>query len=162
MLCEKCKQREATTHYVETINGNKKEMHLCSECAREEGLDNIGIGFSFPSLFSSLFGEDHFAPLQEEKRCPSCNTTLSEFSRTGKVGCPDCYSAFETEFRPMLLKMQKGDRHKGSRPGSEPESDNFLDSLKAELKEAIEKEDFERAAILRDKIKEEEHKNEKF
>ena len=44
MLCEKCKQREATTHYVETINGNKKEMRLCSECAREEGLDNIGIG----------------------------------------------------------------------------------------------------------------------
>lgn len=161
MLCEKCGKREATTYYSENINGKKREMHLCSECAKDEGIGNFNFGFTFPSLFSDFFGDERYAPLAEEKKCPTCNMTLSEFSRTGRVGCPDCYTAFEDEFRPMLLKMQKGDRHKGSRPGSEPEKKHTVDSLKAELKEAIEKEDFERAAVLRDKIKEEENKNEK-
>lgn len=158
MLCEKCKSREATTHYMETVNGVKKEIHLCNECAKQEGFDNLG--FSFPSIFSGLFKDDYFAPLKEEKKCPTCNMTLSEFSRTGKVGCPDCYTTFENEFRPILLKMQKGDRHKGEQPKSKPKKAVTIDTLKAELKEAVKQEDFEKAAVLRDKIKEEENKHE--
>ncbi len=158
MLCEKCKNREATTHYVETVNGVKKELHLCGECAKEEGLG--GIGFSLPNIFSGLFGEEYYPQLKKEKSCPVCGMTLSRFSKTGMLGCPECYNTFEKELRPMILKIQKGENHKGKLPNSVPPKKKTLETLREELKAAIEKEDFEKAAILRDRIKEEEHGNE--
>lgn len=166
MLCQKCNKREATTHLSENINGVKKERHLCSECAAEEGIDmsfptfDFGnFDFGFGSLLSSFFGNEERG-LPNEKKCPTCGRTLSEISRTGNVGCPDCYTTFEKELRPMLLKVHKGDNHKGSVPHSSPEKKVSTDDLKEELKAAIEREDFEKAAVLRDKIREEEGKNE--
>ena len=60
----------------------------------------------------------------------------------------------------MLLKVHRGENHKGSVPHSSPEKKVSTDALKEELKAAIEREDFEKAAVLRDKIREEEGKNE--
>lgn len=156
MLCQKCGKREATTYVSNTVNGVKKEICLCSECAQSEGLE-VGFDFGFNSLLSAIFGDGR---LPETKKCPTCGRTFSEISKTGNVGCPDCYETFEKELRPMLLKVHRGDRHKGSAPGSAPEKKVSVQSLRDELKLAIEREDFEKAAILRDKIREEEGKNE--
>lgn len=155
MICEHCRKRTATTHITETINGVTKKMDLCSFCASELGLsgymDNMNIG----SLLSSVFLSD--APARrEEKRCPVCHTGRSRIIETSKAGCAECYRVFRTELLSPIEKIHGKASHIGKRPMAEPSietKENELSRLSEELKTAIEAEDFEKAARLRDEIK---------
>lgn len=163
MLCQNCKKHEATTHVKTMINGEYAEYRLCPECAHALGYDSMFHDFSadFGGLLSSFFS--NALPAQSgASRCKSCGSTLSDIKRTGKVGCADCYDLFYSELLPTIRSIHGNTAHKGKRPdaieytvedaGSEKEDKKS--SLKAELKKAIENEDFERAAQLRDQIRE--------
>ena len=140
MICEKCKKNTATVHLKQTINGSVKETFLCPVCAQEEGL----IAGNFFSLFN--------APLKTTQKltCPTCKSTLDFYRKTGRFACPDCYSAFSDSVESILKKIHKTSEHKGDM-SSVPSK---LDKLKLELRDAIETENFELAAKLRDEIKE--------
>lgn len=181
MLCEKCGKNEATVHYSEIINGKKTTYTLCDECAEEMGIGHLADpfdSFSAQSLLSGFFG-DAFgsAParerqrLQSEKRCPVCGATLREIAEAGKVGCAECYRTFRDELRSTIRRIHGSVSYKGtqanacvgdasgapsaagSAPSVEAKPKSEADSLRAELYEAIKNEDFERAAVLRDRIK---------
>ena len=93
-------------------------------------------------------------------------STLNDIKRTGKVGCADCYDTFFSELMPTIRNIHGNTEHKGKRPNvieytvNEDKKDQTesaedkLSALRAELKKAIEDENFERAAQLRDEIKE--------
>ena len=111
MLCENCKKNNATTYFKQNINGNIQEVYLCSECAAK--LDMGGMS-------SSLF--DFFMPSQfrvraerEQKKC-GCGTTFYNISKTGKVGCPDCYETFRNELAAVLKKINGAKQHTGRCP----------------------------------------------
>ena len=157
MLCEKCGKYPATTHYKQVINGAESEIHLCSHCAKEEGI----YGFEMPDLFSSFFG----TPIAKSvKICPTCKTSFDEIIKSGRVGCGDCYNYFENELMQSIVGMHGHTKHIGATPKiaevtkeaekpEEKEEQDELSALKSDLEKAIKEERYEDAAKLRDKIR---------
>lgn len=156
MLCSNCGIKDANFHYKHISGGQLTELHLCSDCAKELGYikenDN-------PFSLSSFFGDFLSAPKASSPgtlRCPSCSTTFDSVRRTGFLGCDKCYETFANPVEAMLSKIQPSTVHKGKLSGADGkkiERDNTLKNLKEELKRAIIEENYEQAAILRDKIK---------
>lgn len=157
MLCEKCGKYPATTHYKQVINGEESEIHLCSHCAKQEGM----YGFTMPDLFSSFFG----TPVSESvKICPTCKTSFDEIIKSGRVGCGDCYNYFEKELMQSIVGMHGHTKHIGSVPNTlqsgeiaenteEADKPDELSILKSDLEKAVKEERYEDAAKLRDKIR---------
>ena len=165
MLCNRCKKREAKIYYTEFVKGQKKEEYLCEECAMEftsfqGNVPNLGNFLS--NILSSYFGEqiEHEQKRTGEVTCPICGMSSSEFTKIGKAGCSNCYKVFGETLEKCVKQMQGATTHKGKRPKTLiAELEKTLDSIsKVErleilLQEAIEKEEFEEAARLRDEIR---------
>ncbi len=154
MLCEKCGKNSATVMYTQIVNGQKSTLNICSQCASQESIfDNFGSLLSFGTR-----------PASKNTVCSVCKMTLSEFSRKGRMGCGECYNTFRAQASAMLKKIHGTSKHVTANEQQEEKKPvakkNLLEELKAQLKEAIEEENFEEAAVLRDKIREEEKKGE--
>ena len=179
MLCERCKIREANIQYTEVINGVRTEHHFCAQCARELDFGQYSASFDgeFPlaKLLSGLLGSEE--PAQDTDRlqqiqCPSCGMTYEEFVENSCFGCADCYGVFDVLIHENIKKLQGSDSHKGKRPlyqgldagapKEEPpvpvfERDETEEAIRAwnrKLKEALKNEEYETAAVCRDKIRE--------
>lgn len=168
MLCQNCSKREATTHIKRVVNGEATEAHLCRECAAKLGYDNFFDNFSLnlPDIFSSFFGDSARALAgSKTDRCAKCGCSFDDIVKTGMVGCADCYDKFFDKLLPSIQRIHGRTRHVGSVPvtvteenpqtESKPETaKDKIAALEAEMKKAIEAQNFEQAAVLRDKIKE--------
>lgn len=163
MLCNRCGKNPASVHVQTIINGVKTEYDLCDACAHEEGYISMFHPFTsgagnFVSAF--LEGMPWTGTVSKPEQCPVCGWSYDEFARTGFVGCQSCYEKFGKRMEGVLRRIHGATRHVGKTPGwRKPTGDTKLDALKAELEEAIRKEEYERAAVLRDQIKELEKKS---
>lgn len=166
MLCQNCGKYEATTHVKRVVNGDTTEMHLCSKCAAHLGYGDIfsGFGLNLDDFFGGFLG-DTAAQLTagNQKRCEKCGSTFEDIIKSGKLGCADCYRTFYDELLPSLQRIHGRIKHSGKKAlnnieaveeKAEPKKENDLSSLKAELEQAVKEQNFEQAAVLRDKIKE--------
>lgn len=183
MLCERCKIREANIQYTEVINGVRTEHNFCAQCAREMDFGQYSAIFDgeFPlaQLLSGLLGGE--VSVQKKGRlsqvtCPTCGTTYEEFVQNSCFGCADCYGVFDPLIQDNIKQLQGSDSHKGKRPlyqtvsgeeGGErtdgagqpvpkleketPEEQIRIWDRK--LKEALRMEEYETAAVCRDKIR---------
>lgn len=154
MLCEKCGMNPAAVTFTKVINGKKSVMKLCASCAKENNIYNgLNMDIGFPSLFSSFFNENELP--DDDEKCPLCSMTKREFIKNGKPGCAKCYETFESSMKPLLKKIHSTTTHTGKVYGSsQTMAENKIDLLKSQLKEAIANEEYEKAARLRDSIKE--------
>jgi protein arginine kinase activator len=162
MKCTHCNEKEANTHYKRIINGVKEEMYLCEDCARELGVmkEFEFEPFSMDSFFGNLLGAGTKAvnSLTGIDRCTYCGTTLNDIVSTGKVGCAHCYDKFEKRLAPSIERLHGKTKHVGKHISytEEPEKKEApaetLESLKADLKAAVEEQRYEDAIIIRDKI----------
>ena len=165
MLCDKCKKNEATVHIKEFHNGKCTNFHLCEQCAKESGQDvNIpGIGFNLAEVLLNVnkLSEDIHAGSDREKNevfCPVCHWTTAKIRQNdGKVGCPACYHTFDKLIKEAVSQVQRGSLHLGKRPRNSKHDSpalkrNELESLKKELQELIAREEYEAAAVCRDRI----------
>lgn len=163
MKCQKCGKKQADTHVKRVINGEFEEYQLCSDCAKELGYSNVFSDFAsdFNSLLGSFFGNALPARTQAT-RCEVCNTGYADIARTGMMGCANCYKIFKEQLMPTIRKVHGNTTHcgKGSKfteiVVKQPEENinDKLDDLKSRLKKAIDAQEFELAAKLRDEIKE--------
>ncbi|PKG24519.1 UvrB/UvrC motif-containing protein [Niallia nealsonii] len=168
MLCSECNQRPATLHYSKIINGTKTEFHLCEQCAAEKGelfMLNGSSGFSFNSLLANLLNiEPSFQQIKQNPykkedvlQCKECSMTFSQFLEVGRFGCPSCYETFKEQLQPVLKRLHGGNiEHKGKVPeriGGHILIKKDIGKLKEDLKELINKEEFEKAAEVRDEIR---------
>lgn len=165
MLCEKCGQREATTHLKQMINGNTTILNLCPDCAEQMGLNSLFHGFHFNigDLFGELLGNISPAAIlsPERKICSGCQSDLKNIIDTGKIGCPRCYTTFREELLPTVEKLHGKVHHEGKLPHSAGEAARKkaqLNQLRKKLEEAIRAQAFEKAAEYRDQINELEQK----
>lgn len=172
MLCDKCKKNEAKIYYTEIINGEKKEQHLCEDCAMEYtsfqmGSTVMNSEVTLGNLLSTILGNYYANSTQEagkreqEPQCKGCGMTYSEFMKEGRFGCVSCYDSFEKVLEKSIKNIQGADTHIGKRPkGFETKADKIVkelsetDKLSIRLQEAIEKEEFEEAAKIRDRMRE--------
>ena len=148
MLCEKCGKNNATVMYTQIINGQKSTLNLCSGCASGESIFH-----NYGSLLN--FGA---RPSANNTVCPVCRMTLAEFSRKGRMGCGECYNTFRPQASAMLKKIHGTTKHVNMTPPTEaPKEEKAekspVEKLREELQAAIGAENFEEAAIIRDKIR---------
>jgi len=157
MLCVVCKEREAKVHLTQIVGDKMQKVDLCEECAKNKGV-NDPQGFSLADLLMGLGASQEIeqAAGGGELRCPRCGFTQADFKKAGRLGCPECYRTFAEPLDGLLKTMHKGTRHVGKVPESLRQTRDFTDRLKQlqkKLAKAIEEEDFEQAAVLRDEIK---------
>jgi protein arginine kinase activator len=163
VVCQICKVRPAKVHYTEIVNNNMVTLNLCIECAEQKGIDvqqagAAGAGsYGLGDLVAGLI--DTTVDMESDKigkvRCPSCGYEYSDFKKIGRFGCPDCYEAFEAQLVPMLRQIHGNTHHKGTAPEKTPPRvtrRRRVGELKQELARAVEAEDYERAAEIRDEI----------
>ncbi|MDR1891755.1 MAG: UvrB/UvrC motif-containing protein [Oscillospiraceae bacterium] len=167
MLCENCKQNQATTHISHTVNGQTQERHLCAKCAAKLGAAPFS-GFDISSLLAnSLISMEPFGnftktlpDLQPQAnvavRCNGCGISFGELAQSGKAGCPECYEIFYDRLLPSLQRIHGKAGHVGRVPaGASQKARNAaeLNALKVKLAATVENQEYEEAARLRDQIK---------
>ena len=168
MICQECQQRPATLHFTKIINGEKSEVHLCEVCAQEKGemFSFPGnAGFSINNLLGGLLNtepllnknsQNAFAE-QKVIQCDNCKMTYNQFAKVGRFGCSHCYKAFQARLEPIVKRLHSGNaEHAGKVPkriGGSIHVKKELASLKAELRDLINQEEFEQAAQVRDRIR---------
>lgn len=163
VLCDECGQREASIHLTKILNDQKVEKHLCAECAREKGEFNLIVGphMSISSMLSGLFGREAGATKTPGVRCEVCGMTFNDFGKAGRLGCGNCYTRFEERLDPVMRSIHGSNEHQGKVPKRAQGAVNRrkeIDSLRAQLEQAIRAEAYEHAAVLRDKIRDLEQK----
>lgn len=157
MLCSICKEREATVHLTQITGDKMQKVDLCEECSKTKGL-NDPAGFNLADLLLGLGASQEIeqAAGGTELKCARCGFTQADFKKAGRLGCPECYKTFAEGLESLLKSMHKGTRHVGKTPESMRQNQDLSDRLKAlqkKLAKAIEDENFEQAARLRDEIK---------
>jgi protein arginine kinase activator len=178
MLCERCKERPATFFLTRIVNGEKTELHLCQQCAAETG--QLGVvmepQFTFTNFLAGLLNNElGFAPAKHSPappQCGNCGLTYDDFRQVGQFACSHCYEEFEPYLEGLFRRVQGGTEHVGKAPGPErpgrreaakpvrpaepvkaPAPPSRLAQLREELAAAIAREEYERAAELRDEIR---------
>lgn len=151
MFCDKCGKNHATTHIKTVVNGIVTEQNLCSECAAESGYKGFG-GASISEMLSTMLGGNNFN--LNGVKCSLCGTDFAEISKTGKVGCSECYKTFKKELLPYLRRIHGSVKHTGKVPNIDVPKKDTIEELKVQLIHLIEEENYEEAAVVRDKIKE--------
>lgn len=165
MLCEICKQNEATVFYKEIINDKHIDMQLCEECAQKKGILTMN-QISIANLLGGLVKPESIAPQEVELRCKNCGLSYPGFCERGKFGCSECYQAFSQKLPEIFRKIHGSTRHTGKHPVTvsisptvasiSPKTTDdlaLIANLRQELQAAIKTEEFEKAAEIRDMIK---------
>jgi len=166
MLCPECNERQATIHLTQIVNNEKISVSMCQECAAKHGfhspLDNV----PFP-LAEILSGMTKHIPRRQDDApadqlvCSNCKMTFEQFASQGRFGCGECYQSFRPRLEVIMRKIHGASLHRGRTPGMEAHSEIAAllpvreeERLESALKQSIADEDFERAAELRDKLRE--------
>lgn len=155
MKCENCNEREATVHYTEIEDKEKKEIHLCEECYHGKFAPVQKMVDFTEVLQNLLHASIHVEGPMAGAICPTCGVSMAEFRAAGRFGCPNDYRVFAEPLKPLLEKLQHDLRHLGKVPchaGAELKQKTELIRLRRELERAVQREEYEEAAQLRDKI----------
>lgn len=161
--CEICKKKQAKLHITQIKDNQKFTLHVCHDCAHENGIagPTINTSFSIEGYLSGIVKpKQESGALQTEadvqRTCPNCGLSYGAFKESGRLGCSTCYEIFSEQLKPLLQKVQKDCRH----IGKVPYSDNTqmmlkrnITDLRTRLQEAVRQEHFEDAARLRDQIR---------
>ena len=149
MLCEECMKSESEILITAVVDSKTITRRLCRDCARKYR------NGSTRGVFSAVTASFTFAEESQQKVCPECGTPFSSFTKSGILGCPECYNIFQNEIISVLSKIAGKSEHAGSAPAYSKEQLNRQDELlglNRKMKEAIDAEDYETAALLRDRI----------
>jgi protein arginine kinase activator len=170
MLCELCNKSEAVVHLVDVSNNSRAEKHLCKDCAASQGAtikshmqksssSTKDAGDVLPEIFQNLSATSGAAGAET---CGQCGTTYRQFRSSGKFGCPECYVEFDVKVSDLLEKIHGRCEHTGKVPSTASDDlaqqkelqtqQKRLQGLYADLDKAVNDEDYERAAELRDEI----------
>jgi protein arginine kinase activator len=159
MSCEQCHEREAVIHLTQIVNEQVTTLHLCERCAAEKGVESPASVTKTPlGTFLAAMGKEAEAPAPKTAdTCSRCGGSLQDFRESGRLGCPECWRAFETPLRDLLRRLHGSTHHVGERyadqPGAAGEPKVEVADLRERLRVAVESENFELAAELRDRLR---------
>jgi len=158
MVCDHCGQHESVIHLTQIVNNQIRTFHLCEACAAEKGLESSPGPTSVPlTEFIAQLGKGVDPEGGAGDGCAYCGMRLDDFKKSGRVGCSHCYVTFESHLRGLLRRLQGSTQHIGKvylpPDPSEAQRQDRLVGLKRKLDLAVQTEDFERAAQIRDQIR---------
>jgi protein arginine kinase activator len=172
MICEVCNKNEATIHIQEIVNSQKKSLHICQDCAsKKKGANSLLNGLNLADILYNISanipapekspadGADQSIAPSSVITCEKCGWSTVKFREKGRLGCAECYNVFKDILSLAFKNMHKGTMHVGKRPGvpsreTDEDTRNAIELMKLQkqLEEHILREEFEKAAELRDKI----------
>jgi protein arginine kinase activator len=151
MVCDNCGSGDAVVHLTQIVNNEMSTYHLCEKCAAAKGLETS------PDFLAQMGQSSSGQAGDPEGTCDFCGLTFADFRETGRLGCPHCYATFEAQLRGLLRRIHGATQHVGKvylpPDPSASEMEKRLEGLHRKLQRAVDAEDFERAAELRDKIR---------
>jgi protein arginine kinase activator len=158
MTCQKCPD-EASVHLTESVDGTLREVHLCGACARKAGVlpaapastPDLGLDAVLESLIVTHVGE--LVGELAQLTCPDCGLKFMEFRIGGRLGCPGDYDVFGRGLVPLIRRAHGATRHVGKVPARRRSEAAGRLRLRAQLRDAIAREDYELAARLRDRLR---------
>ena len=155
MICDMCKLNEAKISVEQVADGVTKNIYLCPACSQRLGFGMFSktIDISITKILEANDNDDG----RKSDQCPVCGLSFREIESKKMMGCPECFSFFKAEIMEILGKKKKNLKYSGFIT-DEQSSETFFEThsseeLHEELKKAVETEDYERAAALRDEIK---------
>ncbi len=163
MLCDNCKERDAVINLTQVEHDSKVTLHLCEQCAQQKGVETGGsvlkspLGGFLTALGKGGSGAALLPTPTDGLRCAACGATLRDFRDSGRLGCDQCYVTFDFHLRDLLRRLHGSSQHVGERyglpgvDGADPKG--RLLELRAQLRRAVESENFELAAELRDRLR---------
>ena len=162
MLCQRCQDRNASVHFTKIVNNRKVEMYLCEQCAKEEGQFSLVSPMNIVNFLSGFVNSDDerssYAPsMKQVVVCDKCGMSFEDFQKDGKIGCSECYKTYKDRLKPILKRLHGDVEHRGKLPlriSNTLKVSEEINKLKELLNEAVKHEEYEKAAELRDKIKE--------
>lgn len=165
MLCQDCQKTESTVHLTQIVNNKKIVLNLCKNCAEKRGFHSPFENVPFPlaEFVTGMMGINKThktsgkAKTLQSTKCPSCGLTFEALGKIGRFGCGQCYTTFGADLNDLLRKIHGSNEHRGKMPTCTTDTLKPVREerrLREDLKLAIEQEDFETAAVLRDKIRE--------
>lgn len=159
MVCENCGSTDAVVHLTQIVNNEMSTHHLCEKCAAEKGLESAPETTNMPLMDVIAQMTQETVPDAEpsESECSFCGLTFDGFRQTGRLGCPHCYETFSDHLPRLLRRIHGNTKHVGKiylpPDPSASEMEKRLQGLRRKLERAVQSEDFERAAELRDQIR---------
>ncbi|MCX8128547.1 MAG: UvrB/UvrC motif-containing protein [Clostridia bacterium] len=161
MMCQHCQKRVANVHFTQINNNKKSEMYLCEQCAKEKGQLSVSAPLSVSDFFSGLMGMEHAGSYVQKIQpqqviCGKCGMSYEEFQKVGKLGCGNCYEEFGQKIKPLIKRLHGNVEHNGKIPARVSKDIKYskeIEALKELLNKAIQAEEYEKAAEIRDKIK---------
>ena len=158
MVCDVCKEADAVVQLTQIEGTGVRLLHLCERCAAERGVEtNVSPPKPQISDFLQSVHQAMQATQGDAARCAFCSSTFRDFRSAGRLGCAHCYDAFEKSMRDLLRRVHGSSQHVGRRyephTGEEVEDGGTVNELRDRLKRAIEAEQFELAADIRDRLR---------
>lgn len=157
MLCEKCQVNKGTIEVARVHNGVRHEMLLCEQCLKEEEQYELETPFSANHFISSIIEAVQSSGLQvnyiKTTSCSKCGMTYGVFRELRRLGCDQCYMAFEDKMDEWIKAIHGHVQHVGKKPNINErfvELKTLLSHKRQELHEAIRLEHYEEAARIRD------------
>lgn len=161
MLCQHCQKKPAVLSYLVSMGNQQKELQLCQDCLEELMREDLGISKIVDEGLGGVLSAMLEMMIQDSgeeahgKECPHCHTTWKDFKDTGLLGCSQCYQTFGPDLNRIIKQFHGQDHHQGEIPQAFQEEvyrDRQIMDLKAQLDQAVQEENYEKAADLRDQI----------
>lgn len=156
MLCQNCQQRPANVCFTQIKDNLKVDIYLCEQCAQEISRTEFVTPFGCNNLINGLFGSQLKQDAPVTLKCNNCGLEYDEFLESSRVGCTECYKAFEAKLDPIIKRLHGNAQHQGKVPkrvSSNINVPNEIEKLKQRLKESIQNEEYEESAKIRDRIR---------
>ncbi|MEP6766891.1 MAG: UvrB/UvrC motif-containing protein [Gemmatimonadaceae bacterium] len=158
MLCDSCKERDAVVHLTRIVHGAVTQLHLCEKCAAAKGVETTVTVKQHPlGDILQAVQQQAATTTEDAPSCSFCGATARDFRATGRLGCSHCYEAMEHSLRELLRRLHGNSRHVGQRyDAPQVQMEGKIDSvhdLEDRLRRAVESEQFELAAELRDRLR---------
>jgi len=157
MLCDQCHERDAAVLLTTIEDNTVRQLHLCERCAAERGVETPSAQPKNPLGDFLQAAQQQTVLGSDAVRCSFCQTTLRDFRASGRLGCAHCYGAFEKSLRELLRRVHGSSRHVGiayeSPAPAQLQRVSTLTELRDRLRRAVDGEEFELAASLRDQIR---------
>ncbi len=158
MLCDNCKERDAVVNLTRIVENAVTQLHLCQKCAEAKGVETTLATPEHPlsAILQEVQAQESSAS-HDLANCAFCGATARDFRATGRLGCPHCYDAMERSLRELLRRLHGSSKHVGIQYDipvahilQKPDS---VHDLRDRLRRAVETEQFELAAELRDRLR---------
>jgi protein arginine kinase activator len=163
MKCDICKENDVyiTIQQLDAAASTQTEIHLCKDCASERGINPEGerLGMLFSGLMQELQSRMHQFQQSDMRACPVCGKNFSQIKQSLTAGCPECYNVFRDDIKKLLGELGVSGRYTGAMPDRLNHTRTALlpderVSIQAKLQESVAAEDYERAALYRDRLRE--------